>query len=704
MDVIDALIERGSAGEPRAGAGRASASLPARWSFADALRRNAAEQPDGLVYEFRHIEDGQDERLSHAQLAAWVGRHAAALRALPGGRDGSLRLVIALPQGRQFVVAFLACLAAGVVAVPTFPPRSPLQAERLRLVLREIRHAHVLAQRTTLDTELAELRRDPALQHTQWLDVEDLDAAPPASLGHLHPDPHALAMLQYTSGSTGKPKGVMLTQHNLVENSQLIQDCFGHRKADSRSVIWLPPYHDMGLVGGVLQPVHAGFASLLMPTSVLVRSPYRWLQAVSDFGEGCSGGVSSGGPNFAFQLCVQNIRDRDLGTLDLSRWRVAFCGAEPISARTLDAFAARFASAGFRSDALFPCYGMAETTLMVSGKPLGRALQRRHLDARSLARGQYQSVPDGQPDAQVVVSCGRPHPSLDLRIVDPVSHGHRGERELGEVWVRGGSVTQGYWQDPVRTAEVFGHSLDGEGGWLRTGDMGFVDGGEVFIAGRIKEVLIVRGANFYPQDLEHEALLACPELGHCRAAAFQIGEPGQERVVMVVEVPRAVTDYESIRARVNGRLVEKYGLRADTFLFVPRRTVRTTSSGKLQRLALRADLESGALPLYRRLDGEAPEDAPVTAAAPLCLDSEDDVCAWLMKRIATATHSDPARLSAEDSFSALAVDSVTAMDLLNEFDRVHGLQLSPDTLYRHNSPARLAREICRIAQRARTSP
>lgn len=667
-------------------------------TFADALRRNAAEQGADLVYQFWQTEDDQDERLSHAQLAAWVGRYAQALRQLPGARDGSLKLVLALPQGRQFAVAFLACLVAGIVVVPTFPPRSPLQAERLRLVLRELAGAQLLCRRASMDEELAELRADPELAGTGWLCVEELDQAPPGSLAGLDPDPDALAMLQYTSGSTGRPKGVMLTQRNLVENSQLIQDCFGHRKGQSRSVIWLPPYHDMGLVGGVLQPVHAGFASLLMPTSVLVRSPARWLQAVSEFSQGCSGGVSSGGPNFAFQLCVDKVRDRELQGLDLSGWRVAFCGAEPIHARSMDEFARRFESVGFKAEALFPCYGMAETTLMVSGKPLGQRLGRRHLDARALARQQWLQQDALLPNTQTVVSCGRPHPSLELRIVEPGLRLPRGEREIGEVWVRGSSVTQGYWQDPARSAECFDQRLDGQGGWLRTGDLGCLDQGELFITGRSKELLIVRGANYFPQDLEHEALQACPELINCRSVAFQHGRLGEELVALALEVPRSAIDMTELQARINARLSEKYGINVDTLLFIPRKTVRTTSSGKLQRVALKNDFLSGSLPLYARLDKEPRTPELAAEAITLSLDSVGSIQAWLMQRIALTLRCEAVQLRAEDSFASLALDSIAALELLADLDSSHGLQLEPDALYRHNSPALLAQEVWRRSQ------
>jgi len=669
---------------------RPSAAGPAPCPhFVDALRRNALEQPDALAFRFWHMEDGQDEDLSHAQLAEWVGRYAAQLASLPAPHP----LVLVLPQGRAFVAAFYACLASSRVVVPTFPPRNAVQAQRLRLVLQDLGPSYVLAPRDTLDQELAPLRHDPELSGTHWLDAADLERGSAAKLDAWHPEPTALAMLQYTSGSTGRPKGVMLNQRNMVENSQLIQDCFGHVKGQSRSVIWLPPYHDMGLVGGILQPVHAGFSSLLMPTSTLVRSPLRWLQAVSEFG-----GTSSGGPNFAFQLCVNNIRDRDLSHLDLSRWNIAFCGAEPISQRTLLDFSARFEAAGFRPEAMYPCYGMAETTLMVSGKPLGTAMEFKTLNAQSLARGQVTASHAGSERSQVVVSCGRVHKSLEARIVDPSTRSTLGAGEIGEVFIRGSSVTMGYWQDEDKTRQVFKQSVDGQGGYLRTGDMGFMDHGELYITGRLKEVLIVRGANFYPQDLEQEALRACPEFINCRAVAFQVPEGEAEQLCLALEVPRTAIEHHAVARRINSNLTERFGIRVALMLFVPRKTIRTTSSGKLQRLTLKDDFLSGVLPIYERCKDLEASEHPRTDAAPVPLDlsDEDALVGWMLARIAQMTKSPSQRLNADDSFTELALDSISALELLNELDSVHHLMLPPDAFYRHPSPRLLAREIHRL--------
>ncbi len=475
----------------------------------DVLRRNAAHMPDEQVYQFIGNDGEEEEALSHAALAALVSRYARAIVQLtPHAATGPARVVLVLPQGRHFVAAFFGCIAAQAIAVPTFPPKNPRQAERLKLVLMDLKDCLVLADRESLHTDLAQLRRDPDLARVQWAAVEDAAQESASSLADFRAEPDAIAMLQYTSGSTGQPRGVMVSNRNLLENSELIKQCFAHQRPNRRSVIWLPPYHDMGLIGGVIQPVHAGYPALLMPTSLFVRHPDRWLKAIDSFR-----GTSSGGPNFAFQMCVNHVRERDLRRLDLSSWDIAFCGAEPIHHRTLRDFCKRFSVAGFRPSALYPCYGMAETTLMVSGKHPLEDFRTLTANSRALTQGVVAEQPAGAPGSHTLVSCGEVHPSLDVRIVEPSLHTERAAREIGEIWVSGPSVTQGYWGQGEKTRQTFGQQLPGRNGhYLRTGDLGFFDGDQLYVTGRIKEVLIVRGANHYPQDLEQECLLACPEV------------------------------------------------------------------------------------------------------------------------------------------------------------------------------------------------
>lgn len=660
-------------------------------SLLDALKHNLAQAPDELVYRFIGHDVGDDDTLSNAQLADLVSRNASAIT---GIATAPVKVVLALPQGPHFVAAYFGCIAAQAIAVPTFPPKNPRQVERLKRVMFDLTDCVVLADRESLHTDLAELRRDPDLQGVRWLEAEDVVQESCCSLDAFQAEPEAIAMLQYTSGSTGHPRGVMVSNANLVSNSELIKQSFAHHRPRRRSVIWLPPHHDMGLIGGVIQPVYAGFSAVLMPSSLLVRHPHRWLKAISDFE-----GTSSGGPNFAFQMCVDHVRERDLQHLDLRSWDIAFCGAEPISHRTMVDFCKRFAPAGFRPSAIYPCYGMAETTLMVSGKHALEDFQSLNVNAQALVRGQVTEQAPGSPEGHTLVSCGQVHPSLDVRIVDPALRVERAQREIGEIWVSGPSVTKGYWNHPDKTLQTFGQRLaEREGHYLRTGDLGFLAGDQLFVTGRLKEVLIVRGANFFPQDLEEECLLACPDMAHVRAAAFSVPGPAHEKVVIVLEVPRADMDHAGVIRRLNTRLTEKFGIRADVVVFAPRRTIKTTTSGKLQRLELRTRHLGGQLASYHVWE-ESGADTTQTAVSAFDASSVVAIQRWITERIALITGIAVDRIHHEDRFVDLALDSVTSLVLLSELDTRHGIGIAPEALYTHNTPALLAQEIFALASR-----
>lgn len=659
-----------------------------------ALCRNASKQPSALAFRFIEPAAKVQAELTHAELGALVARHAKAIRAMHRGAQEQLKVVLALPQGPSFVAAFFACMAAQAIAVPTFPPLTTSQADRLKMVLLDLHECVVLAGRESLQAELAALRRDADLASVCWHAIEDLDCESAGDLADFAPSPDAIALLQYTSGSTGRPRGVVVSNRNLVENSEVIRHYGGHDRPGRRSVVWLPPHHDMGLVSGILQPVYAGFPTLLMPTSQFVRHPVRWLQAIGEFGA-----TTSGGPNFAYQMCVDSVRESDIKQLDLGGWDVAFCGAEPISHETLRAFAQRFAPAGFREHALLPCYGMAEATLMVSGKPYRERSRSMHVDGEALAKGQVRPLAAGATGGRAVVSCGVVHESLDLRVVDPVIGIERAQGEIGELWVSGPSVAQGYWRQVEGTQRTFGQQLPGrEGDYLRTGDLGFVDGDQLYVIGRLKELLIVRGANHYPQDLEREAILACLEFSNGRAVAFSVPGLNHEVVVLAIEVPRTPIDHDSVAKRINARLIDAHGIRAEIVLFLPRKTIRTTTSGKLQRVALKNDYLAGVLRTYHMWQ-EQTEDAAPSQPERFSAGSIDEVRRWIIKRIAAITRLDASRIRDDDRFSDLALDSLASLELLCELDEQHGICIAPDMLYRLDTPNLLAHEVHRLWQR-----
>ncbi len=441
-------------------------------------------------------------------------------RLMAQGASGE-RVLLLYPPGLDYVAGFFGCLYAGAVAVPVYPPRLDRPLTRFLSIIEDAEPAHALATEAVCAVG-EQLMADH--RPLRWLATDTLDGSwterwtPPAL------DAEAIAFLQYTSGSTASPKGVMVSHRNLLHNQSLIQRAFGTRP-DSKVVGWLPLYHDMGLIGNVLHPMWLGTHCVLLSPLEFLKEPLRWLKAISDFG-----GTVSGGPNFGFDLCVRKIPPEVRRTLDLSRWTVAFNGAEPIRPETLDRFADAFAVSGFSRDAFVPCYGLAEATLLASGgKPEPRA---RGFDPKALEQRRVQRSQDSV--ARRLVACG--DASL-VKVVDPSTRAELPPEAVGEIWVRGDSVAKGYWGRPEVSTETFrATTTSGEGPFLRTGDLGFIDEGQLFVAGRIKDMLIIRGRNHYPQDFELTAEESHPGLRPGCGAAFALEVDGEERLVVVHEV------------------------------------------------------------------------------------------------------------------------------------------------------------------------
>ncbi|HEU4537342.1 MAG TPA: AMP-binding protein, partial [Polyangiaceae bacterium] len=452
------------------------------------------------------------------------------------------------------------------------------------------------------------------------------EAFHPPALG-----PSSLALLQYTSGSTGQPKGVMVTHGNLLHNAELVRQGF-ETSAESTGVIWLPPYHDMGLIGGVVQPVYAGFPVVLTSPLSFLRRPLRWLELVSE-----RGATVSGGPDFAFDLCVRKSSPAERARLDLSRWQVAFCGAEPVRAATLERFAAAFAPAGFRREAFYPCYGLAEATLAVSGgarsaAPIVRRFGREALrKGRAEPAGEERTAPASEGRAQpasdaapmstavALVGCGRALGDQMVVIVDPDTGRPRPEGSEGEVWVSGPSVAAGYWRRPDESRETFAARLapPGDGrAYLRTGDLGFLQGEELFVTGRRKDLIIVRGRNHHPSDLERTAEAAHPALRPGGVAAFAVGGEGGEGLGLACELaPGGAAQADEALAALRRRVAEGHELRPRVVLLLKSGALPRTSSGKVQRQACRRAYEEGTFEAVARYDDVAADRVGEDAAS-----------------------------------------------------------------------------------------
>lgn len=514
-----------------------------------------------------------EESLSYGELDARARQVASWLQ--DGHRPGE-RVLLIYPPGLDFLAGFFGCLYAGAIAVPAPLPDSGRGLARLSGIVHDAGISVVLTI-----AEFAGAVRG-------WIESSELagtvacaatDGGLPA--GHWRPPkvgPDTVAFLQYTSGSTSEPKGVVVTHGALVHNEKEIRVGLGST-GDLRGVGWLPHYHDMGLIGQLLHPVYVGGLLYFMSPLSFLRRPYGWLQAISRYRA-----TDSVAPNFAYDLVTRRITDEQVAALDLSSWKVALNGSEPIQPATLEAFARRLAPAGFSPRTLFPCYGLAESTLLVTGSRRGRGLVTATVDAAALER--HELVPAGPDPAgptRQVVSSGTAV-GMEVRVVDPRTRASLPSGRVGEIWVRGGSVAAGYWGRPELSAQTFdARTAEGESGFLRTGDVGALDAaGELFVTGRIKELMIVNGRNLYPQDIEHAVRPVHPALS--TAAAFTVGEP--ERVVLVQEVRTTLLDgleLDDLAAMIRERIRAEFQLMVGHVRLVGAGTIPRTTSGKVQR-------------------------------------------------------------------------------------------------------------------------
>jgi acyl-CoA synthetase (AMP-forming)/AMP-acid ligase II len=540
------------------------------------VRTRAEATPQGVAYEFVD-EDGHVETLTYAELAERAtGRARALLRQRPAGADGPA--LILYPPGLDYVVALFACLLARVPAAPAYPPdpwRPEVGLERLGRIVEDARPASVLT--APFLAPVLELAGAAGLASAAVADDGDGDG-PDLPAGWLAGGMDT-AVVQYTSGSTRSPRGVVVRHRNLEHNIPAIVEAFRVDEG-SRGFIWLPPYHDMGLVGGILTPIWVGFPVRLMSPLDFLKRPFSWLKQMSE-----TRATASGGPNFAYDLCVRRRPpDEDLAELDLSSWSVAFNGAEPIRWRTMKAFAEAFAPAGFRRSAFFPCYGLAEATLIVTG---------RHWDGTVLRGTRRERVEELEPGAEaepVRVSCGPPIPGARLLAVDPDRQEPLAEGAEGEIWIHGPSVTTEYWStgDPDVFAEWQGLPF------LRTGDLGYLADGELVVTGRLKDVVVFRGVNYHAADIEQAAVSAMPGLRQI-AAAFGVEKEDETLAVIVVEARPAAGEPETVAATVRTRVVEATALALHAVVVSPPGTIPRTSSGKVQRSLCREQFLSGRL-------------------------------------------------------------------------------------------------------------
>ena len=633
-------------------------------NLAQALQLRAAKTPDRLALRFLADDPLDAVVLSYGELDLRARTIAAALQANAGVGE---RAVLLFPSGPDYVAAFFGCLYAGVIAVPAYPPESARRhhQERLLSILADA-EPRLLLTSSALREPLLQMSELVGADAPQLLCVDSLDPHQASAWQPVALQADDIAFLQYTSGSTALPKGVQVTHGNLVANEMLIRRGFGiDLNPDDVIVSWLPLYHDMGLIGGLLQPVFSGVPCVLMSPAYFLTRPLRWLEAISEYG-----GTISGGPDFAYRLCSERVSDTALAALDLSRWRVAYSGSEPIRQDTLEHFADKFAPCGFSPDSYFASYGLAEATLFVTGSQRGQGIPALCLDDLALANNRIVAG-DGSP----VMSCGFSQPEHAVLIVDPKSLEVLPDNCVGEVWANGPSIAHGYWRNPEASASTF---VDFQGGiWLRTGDLGFMRDGELFITGRLKDLLIVRGHNLYPQDIEKTIEREVEVVRKGRVAVFAVNAKGEEGIGVAAEISRSVQKVlppETLINRIRQAVAEATQQAPSLVVLLNPGALPKTSSGKLQRSACRSRLAAGSLDSYAQFPHE--HGAPVPADAVQRGSELEALIAWVW-----CEHLQVEQVAPDDHFFLLGGNSILATQVIAHLRQELKLELNLRLLF-----------------------
>jgi polyketide synthase 12 len=690
-------------------------------SLVDHFRAVFGGHPEQEIFRFLVDGEGEPHGMTNAALDLRARTIAAVLRErFPAGE----RALIMCPAGLDYITSFFACLYAGLVAVPVYPPDPAFLMRtlpRLTAVMEDAQPAVVLAPTGTVALADRFAEHAPALRDIAWLAVDDLDSAAADDWRHPGSVRDDIAFLQYTSGSTSRPKGVMVSHGNLLHNISAMYSQILNDDPDQHMVSWLPPFHDMGLIFGLLTPAYAGFPVTFMSPFSFLKRPLRWLRAISD-----AGGTASAAPNFAYDLAVAKVTEQERSTLDLSTWRVAANGAEPVRHQTLERFSRAFAECGFQPSMHNPSYGLAEGTLMVStGDPFTEPVSRRLRVAGLLTGAAEDAGPD--EDARTLLSCGVSLHDQRVVAVDPDTRVLLPEGRVGELWVAGPSVAHGYWRRERETEETFRAHLagSGEGPFLRTGDLGFTDGGQIYATGRIKDVIIVAGRNHYPHDIELTVETVDKGL---RSGCGVVGTRdigGEERLIVVQEYrgSRAPEDRARIIAAIRAEISREHGLQAHIVVLARPGTVPKTSSGKLQRQACLDAVLGGTLDplaLWRAdeadqegqadnpasrtaaADREVPRAAPGAAGgsvpagangAPTSAPSTAEIEQWLREALATTTGNRTEAVDPALPFAGYGLRSVEMVTMVGDLERWLGIPLAPTVVWEYPTPAKLAEHL-----------
>lgn len=679
-------------------------------SFIDILHNRAVHQPDQKAFTF--LQDGETESnsLTYKQLEQQAQAIASQLQYLALTGERALLLY---PPGLEFIVAFFGCLYAGVIGVPAYPPRSNQRMTRLSAIVADASAKVALTTNSLLKDIKNRFAQDSELSILNTLATDNIDNNQAHKWQKPQINSDTLAFLQYTSGSTGTPKGVMVTHGNLQHNCEYMRQAF-QLTPESVSVSWLPTFHDMGLILGILEPLYTGFPEILMPPTSFIQQPIKWLRTISRYKA-----THSGGPNFAYELCINKITQEQLETLDLSTWRCAYNGAEPVRQQTLEQFVAKFKFCGFCSNFLYPCYGMAEATLMISGGLVDAEPVYCTIKADELEQNQIVEASSNRQSVKHLVGCGREWLDTKIVIADPESLSQCPPNQVGEIWISGCSTAQGYWKRPEQTEQTFKAQLRDtpQETFLRTGDLGFLKNGELFITGRLKDVIIIRGRNHYPQDIELTVEQCHPALRLNCGSAFSVDNDGEEKLVIAQEVERSYLrqlNVSEVIGAIRQAVAQQHDLEIYAVLLLKTASLPKTSSGKLQRSACRSGFLSGSLDIvadwcvnpqnktkFRHLETQVEsllQQVQTTTLSPSLESknshqtaipekslSQQEIAAWLISKVAQELQLVPENIDIRQPLADYGLSSLNIVRFSGELQEFLGRQLSPDIFYDYPS-------------------
>ena len=680
----------------------------------DRLEQHAASRPQRVAYRFINAQTDETDRMTYAELRDAARRVAAFL--LENVATGD-RVAICCTPSLDFVRAYIGCLYAGVIAVPTYPPARPADWERLSGILKDSGCKALLSDdllAPVLREKMGQVGRSAPVYAVSDASGQDAELAlPPLAAADV-------AFLQYTSGSTGNPKGVVVTHANLMANEAAVEHAFGHDD-DADLLGWLPMYHDMGLIGIALQPLYLGTTSTLMSPQTFLKSPLSWLRAISRYRP-----HTSGAPNFAFELCLKAAEGEDVGDLDLSSWRVAFNGAEPIDADTMSRFAEYFSRVGLPADAIYPCYGLAESTLYVSGHRRGTAFHIEEVDREALKRNQLDTPAAGKASNRLVGTrniCGH-----DIRIVDPDSGVEKAAGSVGEIWLKNPSVAQGYWGNAEATARTFqAFTARGEGPYLRTGDLGALYKDNLFITGRVKDMIILNGRNFYASDIEKAVQGQDARLRFGYGAAFGLANGGQEALVLVQAVKQtdmAQEEAEQVCAEIKKTILREIGVPVARIVLIDSRTFPRTSSGKIRRNECRQMLIQGELQIVHewnikdrvgalRASATTPSavGSPDASSAsqdkaqpPVQLSDLVEIKAIIKSWLADGLNMSMTDIPSSATFAEFGIDSVKIAQLVARLEKMYRVEIDPKAAWENPTVHGFAKYVLGIQQAAPSRP